>query len=481
MPQQIGPAASNEFVSALYYAPPPQQPPNMFAAYWSGFLRERTPWAREVFSARLRALDPSAKLNALVELEKQVTARQKAREATIQAAMRSGGNLAAEILRQETNLAMQASRAQIANMQADVDILGQQTQISDAQRELLKEASPIIDDLRRYSSAESYDDAKIEEAVKSLKQLNKQAYVTTSKLHERQAWDRLMSTQLDAKLTSRDPKSRDFILDVKRDSGMSLQSEPLQKVSRAGVDRGAVTRGLDTALDYGVPLGGGGSVSVRRSVPDGEPPAEAAVGAAPGGVGRATGATLGMLQALSDAYAPAVPLGVTRADIEFAADPRNSALGGIGEGIWFREPKRARRKREALAGATPFAQTALATGAQQVAEEDPLAGLLTPGPAVREATEQAAGDMAARSGEKHSTRGKRTRPGDPIRPTEADEEFAAAISPDFEVERVEDDDIDDFLEEELVKAQRRTPEISDETLGVQVTLPRKKKKKDAER
>jgi hypothetical protein len=53
---------------AVYYVSPPEGP-NLAAAYLSGFLQTRTPWAQQVFTARLRALDPAERNKRLAELQ----------------------------------------------------------------------------------------------------------------------------------------------------------------------------------------------------------------------------------------------------------------------------------------------------------------------------------------------------------------------------------------------------------------------------
>ena len=52
-------------VPSAYYAPPPNQTPNIFAAFWSGFMQTRNPWATELFFQRL-AENPEAERDALL-------------------------------------------------------------------------------------------------------------------------------------------------------------------------------------------------------------------------------------------------------------------------------------------------------------------------------------------------------------------------------------------------------------------------------
>ena len=52
-------------VPSAYYAPPPNQTPNIFAAFWSGFMQTRNPWATELFFQRL-AENPQAERDALI-------------------------------------------------------------------------------------------------------------------------------------------------------------------------------------------------------------------------------------------------------------------------------------------------------------------------------------------------------------------------------------------------------------------------------
>lgn len=65
-PQALG----NPIQGALsvYYVPPENTAPNMFAAFQSGFLQERTPLARAVFKQRLEQMKPVDRSAAMVDL-----------------------------------------------------------------------------------------------------------------------------------------------------------------------------------------------------------------------------------------------------------------------------------------------------------------------------------------------------------------------------------------------------------------------------
>lgn len=55
----------------VYYVPPPDQAPNLFASFTSQFLRTRTPWAQDLLARRLDAMDPAKKAAALATLDQQ--------------------------------------------------------------------------------------------------------------------------------------------------------------------------------------------------------------------------------------------------------------------------------------------------------------------------------------------------------------------------------------------------------------------------
>lgn len=80
-PQQIGPSVALA-ANPVFYVPPPDQPPNVFASFWSGFMQTRTPWATDLFKARLAALDPRAKAEFLTRLAKIDADRLAQQEAT---------------------------------------------------------------------------------------------------------------------------------------------------------------------------------------------------------------------------------------------------------------------------------------------------------------------------------------------------------------------------------------------------------------
>ncbi len=61
---QVGPGQVAAHV-APYYSPPPSGDYNFGAAFLSGFLATRNPWATELFMMRLRAMDPTARMKEL--------------------------------------------------------------------------------------------------------------------------------------------------------------------------------------------------------------------------------------------------------------------------------------------------------------------------------------------------------------------------------------------------------------------------------
>ncbi len=56
--------------AGVYYVAPPGKNSNRFASFMAGWLKTRTPWAESIFKQRLAALDPTAKLAALAQLDK---------------------------------------------------------------------------------------------------------------------------------------------------------------------------------------------------------------------------------------------------------------------------------------------------------------------------------------------------------------------------------------------------------------------------
>ncbi len=56
--------------AGVYYVAPPGKNSNRFASFMASWLKTRTPWAEAIFKQRLAALDPTAKLAALAQLDK---------------------------------------------------------------------------------------------------------------------------------------------------------------------------------------------------------------------------------------------------------------------------------------------------------------------------------------------------------------------------------------------------------------------------
>jgi uncharacterized protein YoaH (UPF0181 family) len=468
--QQIGTAASNEFTSALYYAPPPQQPMNVFAAFWSNFLKERTPWARQLFTARLKAMDPTAKLQALVDLEKEMTKRQQDRNDMIEAAMRQGGNLAGIIVQTEGSLANQASRAAIARMEAINAANIAANKLSTSQEEIARKMRPLVETLYTSTTEEGFSNEQYDTAVEQLTELMAQGEARGNTLMEKQAFRNMVSRELNRKFGYDNPNLRE----LKGTLGMTMDVPEDTPLPQVGVDRGAVRKALDTAMDYGVPLGRDESVRVRGPGVGATTTTTAAEPAAAPARVRYTGAPstpaggymVGLLNDLQQAFPAATPLGVTRADIEAITDP-SSTIGNIGDPAWTKERARTRRKRETLERASTPAGVAVAMGAEgaaKAAAEDPLLGFLRPGKLVADETRQSAETMASASGYKPPT----------VMVGDAEQEEREQEQEDQE------DELDAFLPDDEEK-RKLTVGISGGELGIGIPLPRlRKKKKPAE-
>jgi len=96
----------------VFYVNPPNEPPNVFAAFMSNFLAARNPWALDILRRRLDAMDPTAKARLLLE-EQELANRRRASELNA------------------LNVARQAGVTELkARLQAAVDVRGQDTDAS---------------------------------------------------------------------------------------------------------------------------------------------------------------------------------------------------------------------------------------------------------------------------------------------------------------------------------------------------------------
>ena len=116
-------------VTGPYYVPPPGQPPNFFAAYMSSFLRAKTPAAMELWKARLAALDPYARYNALAKLAdlsnqlyESVSQNWRTRETADAQGQSDMMALAGKLIDADTQHARTAAEVAIANRETSVDM-----------------------------------------------------------------------------------------------------------------------------------------------------------------------------------------------------------------------------------------------------------------------------------------------------------------------------------------------------------------------
>jgi hypothetical protein len=127
-----------------YYMSPPQQPPNAFAAFWTGFLQTRSPWVMRVFEERLKALDPTLRDELISDLEKQRM------EALKQYALnqREAERIAAELQLSRNGMMNERTRLEAAKYQAKsaVAVAGTQQQTELAKN--LQVRSELGKDLR---------------------------------------------------------------------------------------------------------------------------------------------------------------------------------------------------------------------------------------------------------------------------------------------------------------------------------------------
>ena len=416
--QQLGPAASNEFTTALYYAPPPQQPVNMFAAFWSGFLRERTPWARELFSARLRAMDPAAKAAALLELEKQETARQRAYLDMLKASKQSDSSLMQTILRGGFDLAMKQADVETKVYQEQSETRRAQTSLtSDQQKKVLEQTEAAVTSLQMEMHKPNPDEHQIQAAAA---RINKALRSTKATLGDEQfsTVSRALKGELRLRLGAEN--FREILPDIE----VPEVDAPLQGLDRPGVSSSedVVSRALETGQRLGVSLGGSEGASVSRTVPSLAAPAPAGALPAPASVPAPP-----VFGGGAFAPPPAAPssLGGTREELREVFESR----GGLGEHAdplpgHTRETRRTRLKREAVEEASPEAATALAVGAPRAEARDALARFLAPGPPVAREIRGAAEDIAGTTEANKVEGGALAKT---LRPTLEDEDIAADI------------------------------------------------------
>lgn len=90
--QQIGQASGVSEVPVMY-ASPPDEAPNVFAAFVSNFMSVRNPWATDLFRRRLDALDPTKRAQLLLAAKEADNAARRAEIQAMTAATQSGAKL----------------------------------------------------------------------------------------------------------------------------------------------------------------------------------------------------------------------------------------------------------------------------------------------------------------------------------------------------------------------------------------------------
>jgi hypothetical protein len=120
--QQVGAATAAADIP-VYYIPPPEEPENLFAAFWSSFLATRNPWATEWHMQRLKNADPQEKARLLLAARDQELKQQEMLNETMSEAgkdRRAKWQLAGVMYQADTNAAIQRSRAHQQQVQATV-------------------------------------------------------------------------------------------------------------------------------------------------------------------------------------------------------------------------------------------------------------------------------------------------------------------------------------------------------------------------
>lgn len=149
-PVQVG-ASTTASAVPIFYIPPPDEPVNVFASFMAAFTATRTPWAREVFSARLRAMDPNARAQALLAVQKLANELQLSAESTRRVQEQAAAGRFAQLVKlrgQERTLEAALVRAdvdaQIANLQTTERSQARQTIRTQGAEQLLEQVSRTI-------------------------------------------------------------------------------------------------------------------------------------------------------------------------------------------------------------------------------------------------------------------------------------------------------------------------------------------------
>jgi len=113
----------------VYYVPPPDEPPNMFAGFLSNFLALRNQWGMELFRARLAAMDPSKRAGAMLrakeldlEYAKEWGQNWRTTEAATSDRLKSMTNLGVATINGIANLQRTSGLVNIANIRSFTDL-----------------------------------------------------------------------------------------------------------------------------------------------------------------------------------------------------------------------------------------------------------------------------------------------------------------------------------------------------------------------
>jgi len=112
-PRQVG-APVNVYDTPIYYVPPPQEPVNIAAAFWHSFQAERSPWATQLFLARLRAMDPQARIQALLRARELENDRARQEMNALNVARQANASLYRTLLQTAAQVRGQDVQASIA-------------------------------------------------------------------------------------------------------------------------------------------------------------------------------------------------------------------------------------------------------------------------------------------------------------------------------------------------------------------------------
>jgi hypothetical protein len=129
----------------VFYEPGPGEVPNAFAELYSNFLNVRLPAATALFEARLRALDPTVKAQALLRAVEADNARVDAMSRSFRTSLENQGRLlsaASEVMktaiRAETDLKIENSRARTERSSL-IQQQGESLQINDQTANVLNQ------------------------------------------------------------------------------------------------------------------------------------------------------------------------------------------------------------------------------------------------------------------------------------------------------------------------------------------------------